>query len=476
MTPGGALVAVGDGGGLDATFNGNRPAQPPLLGVRPRHAAARAGRDLAPAPPDACRRQLLPRRHAREQRRRRGRSGVPRTWRSPACAPTAATTPCMGTGFSTDGVAFYAYPGMGHSDVDSEYGALRRVGDTLEDAIFYRGNVLLLSETNRHPEGNWGGADWDLGPIAPALAAIVTDRIWHEDFENDGLAEPTSIYATIPVPAGYGRYCSVRDPVSGGFGLLPQGATSDPCQVMLDSDPDLIVERAGLYSLAGPNNVLATCAGGYVGLHPGNGGAPFDAAFAAASGRTDCVFTAAPVALPVFSRPYTGNHISTQRAVVQSRPVPEADRRQRLRPDAECRPSARALHRPQGCPEVQRLGRPRRSRRHRRRRRGGGGHPGRERPRRGRGGGGQSGRGRAPLRPDVGAGGRRPPPARGLRAPLDRRRTLQRAVHHLLRPHVRHPGAARRRGGRGHGARPRSAPPARRPASTCTSRSSVTRT
>jgi uncharacterized delta-60 repeat protein len=210
-------------------------------------------------------------------------------------------------GFSGDGVAFYAFAGMGHSNVRPSAERLR-VGDELRDAIFYRGNVLLLTQTNRYPEGVWSNTSYDLGPVAPVLAAVVTERLWDEDWEFDGLAEPTNVFLAIPVPAGYGRYCSVRDPVSGSYGLLPQGATSDPCQFFLDQNPNVIIERAGLYSLSGPNNVLATCAGGYVGLHPGNGTAPFDSAFANSAGETDCIFTAAPAALPVFDRPYTGAH------------------------------------------------------------------------------------------------------------------------------------------------------------------------
>lgn len=308
LTPAGALVAVGNAGTLDASFNGT--------GRR----TLRFSDFGAPAPardPGATSlRRLLMRPDGSFYLAGTHSNSVAdaATWGPTDVAlarlrADGSDDAGAAVGFSTDGIAFYAYPGLGHDGVDPE--SRLRVGDILEDAIVYRGNVLLLSETNRHPEGVWGGASWDLGPIAPVLAGIVTDRIWHEDFEPDGLAEPTSLYASIPVPAGYGRYCSVRDPISGGFGLIPQGAASDPCQDALDSDPDLIVDRAGLYSISGPNNVLATCAGGYVGLHPGNGGAPFDAALAAASGRTDCVFTAAPVALPVFSRPYTGEHLAT---------------------------------------------------------------------------------------------------------------------------------------------------------------------
>jgi murein DD-endopeptidase MepM/ murein hydrolase activator NlpD len=307
LIPGGSLVAVGDGGSFDTNFNGTGRRNLRFSDVgpdsNPREFGATWLRRLLMRPDGSF---YLAGTHENS-------AGDAADWGPTDVAlarlrADGSDDAGAGTAFSNDGIAFYGYPDMGHADV-REDADRRRVGDTLEDAIFYRGNVLLLSETNRYPEGVWSGDSWDLGPIAPVLAGIVTDRIWHEDFEPDGLAEPNTGYASIPVPAGYGRYCSVRHPISGGFGLLPQGVASDPCQVMLDSDPDLVVDRAGLYSLAGPNNVLATCAGGYVGLHPGNGGAPFDAALAAAAGQTDCIFTAAPVALPAFSRPYTGGHL-----------------------------------------------------------------------------------------------------------------------------------------------------------------------
>ncbi|MEO7795130.1 MAG: peptidoglycan DD-metalloendopeptidase family protein [Thermoanaerobaculia bacterium] len=211
------------------------------------------------------------------------------------------------TTFSYDGNSFFAYSGFGHTDVPT--GDRREIDDTLKDAIFYRGNVLLLSDSNRYPAGTWSGTSYSRGPIAPVLAAVTADRIWNEDWEFDGLAEPTNSYTSVPVPAGYGRYCSVLDYADHDFGLLAQGASSDPCSVMTDANPNAYIVRSGLYSLAGPNNVLAVCdGGGYIGLHPGNGTTPFSAAFAAASGRDLCIFTASPQDLPVFNRPYSGAH------------------------------------------------------------------------------------------------------------------------------------------------------------------------
>ncbi len=305
ITPGGALVAVGNSGFLDPTFHGD--------GRRSLRFSDFGGGAPAREPGATWLRRLLMRPDGSFYLAgTHENSPIDASFYGPTDLALARLRPdgsddtTPGRAFSGDGIAFFAYIGIGHENVSSS--ARARVGDALEDAIFYRGNVLLLSETNRYPEGNWGDVDYELGPIAPVLAGIVTERIWNRDFEPDALAEPASLFAEIPVPAGYGRYCSVRDPISGGAGLLSQGPTSDPCQEMLDSDPALIIERAGLYSLAGPNHVLAACDGDYVGLHAGNGGAPFSAALSAAAGQTDCIFTAAPASLPVFSRPYSGDH------------------------------------------------------------------------------------------------------------------------------------------------------------------------
>lgn len=212
------------------------------------------------------------------------------------------------TGFSGDGVRFLGFSHFGHKEVESA--ATRRwVSDTLKDAIFYRGNVLLLSQTNRHPEGSFGGEYRQLGPVAPLVAGVIAERIHDEDFELDGLPVPTGFSPVLDVPFGYGRYCSVRNPTGGGYGLLPAGPAADPCQQFLDENPSAIVERAGLYSTTGLNHVLAVCDGGYIGMSKGNGTAPFNEAFAATAGKSNCVFTASPAALPVFDRPYTGEHV-----------------------------------------------------------------------------------------------------------------------------------------------------------------------
>ena len=216
-------------------------------------------------------------------------------------------------GYSGDGVAFYDFPQVHQADLcapgcDPEP-VDKVVADTLVDATWYRGNLLLLANRPRYPNNIFDhDGDGNLnepGPIAPLVASIDADHIFDDGLEFDGL-EPSVTPVTITVPAGFGNYCSVRNASDGGFGLLPGTAGSDPCQQFLNGNPNLIVERAGLYSLSGLNWVIGHCDGGFIVLYGGNGTAPFDAAFTDSNGRTNCIFAAAPQNLPIFSLPYTG--------------------------------------------------------------------------------------------------------------------------------------------------------------------------
>ncbi|MGA9334018.1 MAG: hypothetical protein WBV39_07045, partial [Rudaea sp.] len=219
-------------------------------------------------------------------------------------------------GYSGDGVAFHDFPEVRHTNLCPDGGTHcdqdaidRKIADTLVDATWYHGNVLLLANHPRYPNNIFdhdgdGNLD-EPGPIAPLVASIDAEHIFDEGFEFDGLA-PDLTAVTIAVPAGFGNYCSVRNASDGGFGLLPGAAGSDPCQQFLNGNPNLIVERAGLYSLSGLNWVIGYCDGGFVTLQGGNGTAPFSAAFADSAGRMNCIFTAVPQDMPIFSRPYDG--------------------------------------------------------------------------------------------------------------------------------------------------------------------------
>jgi hypothetical protein len=131
------------------------------------------------------------------------------------------------------------------------------------------------------------------------------------DASCDGYVGPMPGPAAGPVilvkPADYLPYCSVSWP---GGATLAWGSApgDDPCARVLATTPCAKIDRAGLYAVSpGENNVLEHC-GTYVKVYRDVGIAPMQAAiadaFALPGGAAGCVFTVAPVALPIFSLPY----------------------------------------------------------------------------------------------------------------------------------------------------------------------------
>jgi murein DD-endopeptidase MepM/ murein hydrolase activator NlpD len=106
----------------------------------------------------------------------------------------------------------------------------------------------------------------------------------------------------IPVPLGYGHYCSLTYP-SGGWAFDWKSASEDPCADMLASSPGGTIARAGLWSTSGANNVVYACDTG-VGLLKDYGPKALQAAFNDSAGKKNCVFTVAPKSLPIFSHPF----------------------------------------------------------------------------------------------------------------------------------------------------------------------------
>lgn len=203
--------------------------------------------------------------------------------------------------FSGDGVTLFSFARLRSRDVSENYNRL--VEDVAVDALMHRGRLLMLLDRQRFPGG----------PMVPVVAAINDDRIGEDGFETVALARPVLVLLPIiPVPSDFGRYCSVRTPGNGISGLLAGG--TDPCASLISSAPNAVIERAGLYSQSGINWVISSCSGGFVTLRSGNGTAPFNQAVADASGRSNCIFTAAPERMPVFARPYSGLHpeVNTQ--------------------------------------------------------------------------------------------------------------------------------------------------------------------
>jgi uncharacterized delta-60 repeat protein len=223
------------------------------------------------------------------------------------------------TEYGTGGVVFHAFVNADQDDGDPVAQG-RNVAEVLQDATWYQGNLLLLADRPRYPENVFdhdGDGDLDEpGPIAPVVAGIEAEHLFGSGFDFDGLDMPSGgVVPLVPVPAGYGRYCSVRDPANGDvYGVLPQGPADDPCQVFLDGNPNLVIERAGLYSLAGTNWVIGTCDANFITLRGGAGSQPLDTAFTDSGGQRNCIFTVTPEELPIFSRPYTGGHVADTQA------------------------------------------------------------------------------------------------------------------------------------------------------------------
>lgn len=106
-----------------------------------------------------------------------------------------------------------------------------------------------------------------------------------------------------------GRYCSMTWPTGGWALVLYPNLTQDPCaDIKKKSDPGGTVQRAGLYSAKGFNNVVVRCDtnASWIWLGTGAADGPFAYTYKKASDgkHKGCIFTAAPRELPIFNTPY----------------------------------------------------------------------------------------------------------------------------------------------------------------------------
>jgi murein DD-endopeptidase MepM/ murein hydrolase activator NlpD len=109
--------------------------------------------------------------------------------------------------------------------------------------------------------------------------------------------------------SGMGNYCSLTWP-NGGWAFASDPAGGDPCQWLINqSDPGYTVARKGLYSASGSNNVVVRCNSNksWVGIYRNVGNGPLTAAYDSAvnNKKSYCVFTVAPVKMPIFNAPFS---------------------------------------------------------------------------------------------------------------------------------------------------------------------------
>lgn len=131
---------------------------------------------------------------------------------------------------------------------------------------------------------------------------------------RSGLRVGIALLALVNVGSAWaepqlGRYCSMTWPTGGWSLAWYANLTDDPCaHIKKNSDPGGTVQRAGLWSVAGVNNVVARCGtdAGWVQLGAAPGDKPFSFThkLAADAKQKHCVFTAAPREMPIFKSPY----------------------------------------------------------------------------------------------------------------------------------------------------------------------------
>lgn len=107
----------------------------------------------------------------------------------------------------------------------------------------------------------------------------------------------------IPVPSGFGHYCSVTYSDGTWEFLALRAKNSDPCREIRLVKPGGTIHRAGLWAIIKKNNVLRMCDGD-VGAYRDEGRLAIDQAKSDGAGKPNCIFTVAPTALHVFDRPY----------------------------------------------------------------------------------------------------------------------------------------------------------------------------
>ncbi len=142
----------------------------------------------------------------------------------------------------------------------------------------------------------------EAGPDAPDADASTDSP--PDGCGDAGVAASLQLDAgpTTALPMGYASYCSLS-----GWSLYVNAAD---CATALAEGGAVTIERAGFYSVSGSNNVIMRCTNDplsprhYSGIGTVPLLAAFDLATTPGAPLHGCIFTAAPAALPVFSRPY----------------------------------------------------------------------------------------------------------------------------------------------------------------------------
>lgn len=170
--------------------------------------------------------------------------------------------------------------------------------------------------TNSFDGTRWSGWTTLGGRVTSDPAALPMRRVVTAVPAGGAGGAVTAIDSTpvIPLPDGYGYYCSMSWP-DGRFAFAFEG--SDPCGDLRRRSAGGIVERAGIYSLQGWNNAMVRC-GTFFDVRKNTGQSALRTIQAQAEGKSRCVFVASPVDLPIFVRPYAPATVNPDAGMVHA--------------------------------------------------------------------------------------------------------------------------------------------------------------
>jgi hypothetical protein len=145
---------------------------------------------------------------------------------------------------------------------------------------------------------------------SPVDAGIARKRIVKASRTALKRSSSAALVAPIISVSGYGNYCSKTWPATGGSAFGYDTSGGDPCK-FIDPNNTGQLQRKGLYSSTGWNNVILRCDIGQpqqgLWFWTGKGNDPLGWAFQTAygsPGKSNCVFTVAPRDLPIFHEPF----------------------------------------------------------------------------------------------------------------------------------------------------------------------------
>jgi murein DD-endopeptidase MepM/ murein hydrolase activator NlpD len=149
--------------------------------------------------------------------------------------------------------------------------------------------------------GNWTSApdavSWGSNRVDVVIRgtdSLIYQRVWHAH-------EPIKV-------SEMGHYCSITSP--GAWDATWDSAGGDPCATLIAKHRSAVtIQRKGLFHKTNMNNAIVRCSEG-VWVFTALGMQALKNAYDTGSGRSNCVITAAPREIPIFTKPVSDADIT----------------------------------------------------------------------------------------------------------------------------------------------------------------------